>query len=429
MWIEVHGGVVDVVDVVDVVGEVRGAGRDVGSPSRHSVGWRAGLGVGLIALLGACPAGEGEGETDASATASTGSTATATATATASTGSTGGETTDTSGGDSETTTATATASTGSTTTTTGSTTDDTTTSGSTTGDAIDPRYEALVTYAPRVWMDVGEKYFPSSVEFAFPEMTRFTDDEGKRWIRSTEPLGSPSDTLPFFGGELDNAPVYAFYADKGMDVVDLVYFFWYPYNRGKEVVDTIWGNHVGDWEHITVRLLRGEDDVLTPSQVYLSAHSFGGVYEWSEVERFEDTHPVVYSAEGSHGVWSTPGDHVYMSIGEEVLGVCVTLVCTDLTDITSAGTAWDTWENVAGFDFVEQEGLDGESWPVWMSEDFTAPGEAPAEVPGGGPIYRWGNVEDCSTIGVDISDLIGVCRLEDGPTGPISKNVWGPDLQ
>ena len=53
------------------------------------------------------------------------------------------------------------------------------------------------------------------------------------------------------------APVYAFYAEKGEGVVDLVYFFWYPYNRGKEVLDTIWGNHVGDWEHITVRLTEG----------------------------------------------------------------------------------------------------------------------------------------------------------------------------
>lgn len=412
------------------VGDVYGGeGREARDLPLLSIGRRAGLGAGVLLLLGGCPAGEAEGETEATATATATASETASATATATTGSTGEETTETSGG-ADTTTSTTTATTTATSaTTTGSTTDETGTSGSTTSDVVDPRYEALVTYAPRVWMDVGEKYFPSSVEFAFPEMTRFTDGEGKHWVRSTEALGSPSDTLPFFGGDLDNAPVYAFYADKGMDVVDLVYFFWYPYNRGKEVVDTIWGNHVGDWEHITVRLLRGDDEVLTPSQIYLSAHSFGGIYEWGEVELFEDTHPVVYSAEGSHGVWSTPGDHVYMSIGEEVLGVCVTLVCTDLTDITSAGTAWDTWERVAGFDFVEKEGLEGESWPVWMSDDFTDPGEAPAEVPGGGPIFRWGNVEDCSTLGVDISDLIGVCRLEDGPTGPISKNVWGPDLQ
>lgn len=304
-----------------------------------------------------------------------------------------------------------------------------TTSG-TTGDPepLDPRHEALLTYAPRVWLHSDEAYFPSSVEFAFANMTRFVGGDGNYWIRSTEGLESPSDTLPFFAGDLDGAPVYAFYADKGGDVVDLVYFFWYPYNRGKSVVDTIWGNHVGDWEHITVRLQRGQDQSLTPVQAYLSAHSFGGVYEWAEIERFEETHPVVYSAWGSHGVWKDPGDHVYMTIGEEVWGVCVSIVCTDLVDETNAGIAWDTWERLAGFDYGAKEGLGDEVWPVWMSDAFTEPGVAPPEVPGGGPIFRWGNPEDCSTLGVDISDLIGVCRLEDGPTGPVSKDVWGPEL-
>jgi hypothetical protein len=292
----------------------------------------------------------------------------------------------------------------------------------------DPRMQALVTFAPRVWFPADEEYFPSAVEFVYPHTTRFADGDGNYWIRTILPLESPSDELPFFAGDLDGAPVYAFYADKGQGVVDLVYFFFYPYNRGKEVVDTIWGNHVGDWEHITVRLMRGPGDVLTPLQVYLSAHSFGGAYDWADVERTGDTHPVVYSAWGSHGLWKDPGDHVYMTIGEEVLDVCVTIVCTDLTDETSAGIAWDTWEDVAGFDFFAREGLGGASWPVWMSDVFTDPGAPPPTTPGGGPIFRWGNPEDCSTLGVDISDLIGVCRLEDGPTGPVSKDVWGPEL-
>ncbi|MBL9103557.1 MAG: Vps62-related protein [Myxococcales bacterium] len=315
-----------------------------------------------------------------------------------------------------------------TTTTTGEPTDTTDASSSTGEPPVDVRRDTLVTYAPRVWLHPGEQYFPSSVEFAFASMTRFPDGDGQHWIRSTEELASASDTLPFFAGDLAGAPVYAFWAEKAPDIVDLVYFFWYPYNRGKEVVDTIWGNHVGDWEHITVRLLRGPDDSLAPAQVYLSAHSFGGVYAWNDLERFADTHPVVYSAKGSHGVWSGPGDHVYMSIGEEVFDVCVTLVCVDLTDEAAPGTAWDTWHNVAGYDYTARQGLGGLEWPVWMSDDFTAPGTPPASQPGGGPIFRWGNEEDCTTLGVDISDLIGVCRLEDGPTGPVSKDVWGPEL-
>ena len=66
-----------------------------------------------------------------------------------------------------------------------------------------------------------------------------------------------------------------------------------------------------------------------------------------------------------------------------------------------------------------------------MSDDFTNPGAGMPTVPGMGPIYRWGNPEDCSVLGIpiDITDMIGVCRLEDGPTGPISKGTWGAELQ
>ncbi|MCA9701215.1 MAG: Vps62-related protein, partial [Myxococcales bacterium] len=118
----------------------------------------------------------------------------------------------------------------------------------------DPRQDELEKYAPRIWFTAGEGYMPSEVEWAFPFLERFPDGEGKYWVRTTAALDSPSDTLPFFAGELATAPIYGYWADKGGGIVDLVYFVYYPYNRGKEVANTIWGNHVGDWEHITVRL-------------------------------------------------------------------------------------------------------------------------------------------------------------------------------
>lgn len=350
------------------------------------------------------------------------------------------------GSDGTTTTSTASSS-GPATTRSDSTTEPTSSSGPATGTDAgtsadetgepepDPREVTLRTYAPRIWFTADEAYWPSSVEWAFPEQERFAWDDGRFWLRTIEPLDSPSDTLPFFAGDLATAPVYAFWADKGGGVVDLVYFVYYPYNRGKSVLDTIWGNHVGDWEHITVRLVEQPDGSLAPSQVYLSAHGFGGAYDWGsgEVALHEGTHPVVYVAWGSHGFWAQPGEHVYMSIGETdpIFDVCVTLVCTDLVDRTEAGVAWDGWEVLHAMDFFAEEDLSGAPWPVWMSDDFTDNGAGDPTVPGMGPIYRWGNPEDCSVLGipVDITDLIGVCRLENGPTGPISKSTWGPDLR
>ncbi len=385
--------------------------------------------VGLVALLGCGPGPDGaadDGQTGGTESVATGGATTMAGTTgpSATTSATG------SGGGSD----SGSAATSATSAVDASTGDDT--SDAETGDTpTDPRQVMLETYAPRIWFTADEAYWPSTAEWAFAGLERFADAEGRHWVQTIDQLASPSDTIPLFAGDLSGASLYGYWADKGEGVVDLVYFVFYPYNRGKSVLNTVWGNHVGDWEHITVRLLEQPDGELTPSEVYLSAHSFGGAYPWGsgEVALFDGTHPVVYSAWGSHGFWAEPGSHAYVSIGrtDPVFDICLTLVCVDLVDETAAGVAWDSWEDVHGMDFFEQQGLEGMPWPVWMSDAFTDAGAGDPTVPGMGPVYRWGNPEDCSVLGIpiDITDLIGVCRLEDGPTGPVSKGTWGPQLR
>jgi hypothetical protein len=292
------------------------------------------------------------------------------------------------------------------------------------------KYTLLETHAPRVWLHSEEIYMPSSVEWAFPNLNRYLNLGGNYWLRTNDPLPEPSDVLSFFHGDLNSAPVYAYFIEKqipvgeiNVEVADLVYFFYYPYNRGKEVFFTIWGNHVGDWEHITVRLAWQHGDMgweFKASQVYVSAHDFGGAYYWDSPEIHKvDTHPVVYSAWGSHGLWASPGDHIYDTV--PVIG-------TPLIDACDAGTAWDTWENMVAFDYYDPagntgNGLGGSQWPAWMGDDFSEPGCDPLTNPGcdadppSGAIYRWGNTE----AGCD--SVVGACRLENGPTGPVSKGV------
>jgi hypothetical protein len=308
----------------------------------------------------------------------------------------------------------------------------------------------LATYAPRVWIAQNESYWPSSVEWAFPHLIR-TPCLGDPstggvtgcgdippgpgvlyWLFTREDIPIIPPGLDFFGGcdgystsspcTVGDVPVYAYWIKKQIqvgedlvDIVDLVYFFYYPFNLGKEVLGTIWGNHVGDWEHVTVRLMWAYDDQtgwsLQPVQMYLSAHDFGGIYDWNQITKFEGTHPVVYSASGSHGVWLTPGKHTYGSAMGE-----------DLTDWTSEGTAWDTWNKMAAFDYNTKQGLGGSTWPLWMSDDFENPGICDRFNPACGPIYRWGNMRS------GCPPFVGQCTMEDGPTGPISKGVWSPGI-
>ena len=296
----------------------------------------------------------------------------------------------------------------------------------------------LTTYAPQVKLHNQETFWPSSVEWSFPYLTRVLWDEPpaggveRYWLFASQALQEPSSVLPYFSGcnqtatdspcTLDDTPVYAFWVEKPNDdvssskYVDLVYFFYYPYNRGKSVFNTIWGNHVGDWEHVTVRLWWNYDDQngwsLQPTQIYLPAHNFGSTYDWDEITKVNNTpHPIVYSAKGSHGIWRESGDHFY---GEVIQGV-------NLIDQTNdSGTYWDTWNYLEAFDYNLAQGLSGNNWPLWMSTDYDDPGDCgdPSN-PACGPIFRWGNSKY-----TNYYCLAGFCRLEDGPTGPVEKDVW-----
>lgn len=264
--------------------------------------------------------------------------------------------------------------------------------------------DLLKRYAPMIWLAKGEAYGPSSVDWAFPYLSR-VPREGRWWLYPKQELKSPSDnSLPLFKGQGVNATAYGFWRRKTGGSVDLVYFTFYPYNRGKEKFNTVFGNHVGDWENVVVRL----DGNLQPVAVFLSAHAGGQRIEWPDITK-QETHPIVYAAKGSHGYYAKPGDHVYK---ETAVG--------DLVDYTSAGSAWQTWNQLATFDFDGQQSLDGNSWPRWMDTDYVVgKTERPGNNdPASGAIFRWGTGPNgCG----GALKVYPTCRLVSGPTGPIDK--------
>lgn len=278
--------------------------------------------------------------------------------------------------------------------------------------------EILARYAPRLWFRTDEAYFPSSVEWAYPYLKRVRIG-GKYWLVTKSPIvgdyylaGPNYEEVyehSFFRGDLESAVIYAFWVEKmigpeGAEVahVDLVYFIYYPYNKGKNCGGVRYENHVGDWEYMVVRLAGSDPD--DPLQVALSAHDFVGIYDWADIDKAEETHPVAHVAWGSHGIWKDEGDHHYD-----------TIVC-ELHDYCNKGSAWDTWNHIETFDFNRRRGLGGSRWPVWMSDAFTEPGAENPYYPGAGAVYRWGNEEDFC--------WAWACVLTTGPTGPISKGVF-----
>ena len=172
-------------------------------------------------------------------------------------------------------------------------------------------------WAPKVYLAIGESYRPSSIEFflrrvklvkyrkygritlpfARTVQSRVTRSNlpagnGDHYLKSKTRIRSPSSTVSFFRGQGPRGvPVYVLLREfkSGRNKIrDLVYWMFYPYNRGKNVCIgmvgagrcwggcTVMGNHVGDWEHVTVRLKNNK-----PWKMYVGAHDFGGVYTWN----------------------------------------------------------------------------------------------------------------------------------------------------
>jgi len=262
----------------------------------------------------------------------------------------------------------------------------------------------LTLYAPQIWLAKAEPHMPSSVEWNSAHVERYLPTDDNRYmLRTKEPLASPSTKLPYFAGNLASAKVYAFAIPKTYNNLDLCYYTFYPYNLGKDVLNTNFGDHVGDWEHLTVRLAsfayQGRTYVK-PTLVYFPAHSFGSGYAWSEVPKVSSTHPVGYSAKGSHGIWKDAGNHIYQNI--PILG--------DLVDECSEGTVWETWTVLEKYTYSAQAAtgtaLEG-NWPSWLNKDYSSPDSQ--------AVYRWGNQKQ--------GPVFGQYRLVDGPTGPQEKTT------
>ncbi len=101
-----------------------------------------------------------------------------------------------------------------------------------------------------------------------------------------------------------NAPCYAHLFKKGSGEIVIQYLFFYAYNGPTVDIGLVsFGSHVGDWEHIDVHLNRD----LTIKEVYLAAHgsnNFGSYVAAKDLNFYEKTHPIIYSALSGHSSYS-----------------------------------------------------------------------------------------------------------------------------
>ncbi len=167
-------------------------------------------------------------------------------------------------------------------------------------------------------------------EFISSKDFRDTYNHGGFFLEVPDDLAD-KDSVYFGDQNLDRTPIYATAYRCSKGTINLQYWLFYPYNLAPAVAG-VRLNHEGDWEHITIRLDKSENI----SEVYFASHNDEGEsYLLDSIEVHKGTHPVVYSALGTHasfvsaGVqdrgWYLPSDYTgkgaFLDATERVLNV------------------------------------------------------------------------------------------------------------
>ena len=232
--------------------------------------------------------------------------------------------------------------------------------------------QIMTDYAPRIHMAQGDPYEAVSMDWTFERFDRVMDENGDSRLVMKESIDGPHDICETFYGDQDSAVAYAFWVEKDNNYIDIVYFIYCPYDSGKYIwiVGNNVGGHPGDWEHFTLRFLKYEENgrtYLRPVKSAFAAHTFAEIVAWEDMEMYDDTHSIIYCAEGTHGLYPHIGTYVYMNF-----------VVVKLKDVCSQGKEWDLWEkgNLETFELVPEEScraLAGSTWAEAFSYDHENP--------------------------------------------------------
>ncbi|XP_050208269.1 hypothetical protein At1g04090-like [Mercurialis annua] len=191
--------------------------------------------------------------------------------------------------------------------------------------------EIFQAYAPMIYFHPDEAYFTSSVNWYFSNgalLYKKGDESNPVKIEpngSNLPQGGSNDgsywlDLPedikakelIKKGNLQETEVYLHVKPMfGATFSDIAIWFFYPFNGpAKAKIDRInlplgmIGQHVGDWEHMTLRVSNFNGELRS---VFFSQHSGGSWVTASELEFQNGNRIVGYSSLNGHAMYSKPG--------------------------------------------------------------------------------------------------------------------------
>ncbi|KAF8403967.1 hypothetical protein HHK36_012075 [Tetracentron sinense] len=299
--------------------------------------------------------------------------------------------------------------------------------------------EALVkAYSPWIYLHPDEQYLPSSVSWFFnngallvkkgdeskpipidptgSNLPQGGSNDGTYWLDLPADEGAKEKVKK---GDLQSSSAYLHVKPMlGATFTDIAMWVFYPFNGpAKAKVEFInvslgkIGEHVGDWEHVTLRISNFTGELW---RVYFSEHSGGTWLNASELEFQGGNKVVTYASLHGHAFYPQPG---LVLQGNSGIGI--------RNDTAKSKMIMDTG---ARFVLVSAEYLDVVVEPPWLNY-----------------ARKWGpkisydiaaelkKVENLlpgklkSAFESIIKSLPNEVLGEEGPTGPKMKNNWSGD--
>ncbi|XP_020202938.1 vacuolar protein sorting-associated protein 62 [Cajanus cajan] len=198
-------------------------------------------------------------------------------------------------------------------------------------------------YGPTVYFHPDENYLPSSVQWFFKNGAVLYAAGSKKgnaidYQGSNLPSGGTNDgafwiDLPtdedarnnLKKGNIESAELYVHVKPAlGGAFTDIVMWVFCPFNGPSTLKVALMniemnkiGEHVGDWEHFTLRISNFTGELWS---VYFSQHSGGEWINASDLEFIKGNKPIVYSSKHGHASFPHPGTYLQ---GSSKLGIGV----------------------------------------------------------------------------------------------------------
>ncbi|XP_052186908.1 hypothetical protein At1g04090-like [Diospyros lotus] len=198
---------------------------------------------------------------------------------------------------------------------------------------LDQIHSLIGHYGPTVFFHPDEEFLPSSVAWFFKNGALLYKIDRAKGLRidykgSNLPSGGINDgeywiDLPedddqrnyLKKGNMESAELYVHVKPAlGGTFTDIVMWVFCPFNGPATIKAGLLnlelrriGEHVGDWEHFTLRVSNFTGELWS---VYFSEHSGGGWVDASDLEFIDGNKPIVYSSKSGHASFPHPGTYI-----------------------------------------------------------------------------------------------------------------------